>query len=735
MATGNASVDYTLAHLAWLDLLIRREVLRLRLRNGERADEEYRGLYVSDDEVDQLLGQQAPAGRPEAAIHADDSIRRLSDALAAEESRLATLEGEARARGVTLTLHRLVALFGLSVFELRVILICLAAEIDLKYERLFAYLQDDVTKKRPTVDLVLRLLCPDAGARLAARSAFDRDAPLLTWDLVALHDDPGVRKPVLLARYLKLDERIADYLLGSDAPDHRLARYEAAGGSDVPLPDDLARRLVNWSRAWPPAWEETPPIVLFHGRYGVGRRAAARMLAAQLGRHLLLLDAGALAMGDLPIEQGLRLAQREALLAGAVLGWVGADAFLEPAQASDDEPTRRAFLAALARNRTPVVLITAKPWEPARDLTGRPFLSAELSEPGYAERRVMWEHALTHRNGGESLTPAQLESLAGRFRLTAGQIQDAIARAHMLAWSRDPAQADLRLNDIDAACRSQAQHRLAALARKLEPRHTWDDIVLPRGQLAALRLMSTTLRHRPTVYGDWGFDRKLAMGKGLIALFAGPSGTGKTMAAGILAHDLGLDLYKIDLSGVVSKYIGETEKNLERIFGEAQDSNAILFFDEADALFGKRSEVKDAHDRYANIEIAYLLQRTEEYSGLVILASNVKKNMDEAFVRRLHFTVDFPFPEEAERLEIWRRTFPAEAPCASDIDLPFLARKLRIAGGNIRNVILAAAFLAAEEGSPIAMRHLVKGATYEFQKMGKLVVEADFERYFELAKA
>ena len=206
------------------------------------------------------------------------------------------------------------------------------------------------------------------------------------------------------------------------------------------------------------------------------------------------------------------------------------------------------------------------------------------------------------------------------------------------------------------------------------------------------------------------------------------------MAAEIIAGELKLDLYKIDLSTVVSKYIGETEKNLERIFTEAQDSDAILFFDEADALFGKRSEVKDAHDRYANIEIAYLLQRTEEYNGLVILASNVKKSMDEAFVRRLHFTIDFPFPEEPERLEIWRRTFPREAPVDPDVDLPFLARKLRITGGNIRNVILTAAFLAADDGQRVGMRHLVRGASYEFQKMGKLVVEGDFEQYFELAR-
>ena len=242
---------------------------------------------------------------------------------------------------------------------------------------------------------------------------------------------------------------------------------------------------------------------------------------------------------------------------------------------------------------------------------------------------------------------------------------------------------------------------------------------------AMLEMICATIRQRPRVYDEWGFDRKLAMGKGVIALFSGPPGTGKTMAAEIIAHDLGLDLYRIDLSAVVNKYIGETEKNLERIFREAQYSDAILFFDEADALFGKRSEVKDAHDRYANIETAYLLQRTEEYDGLVILATNLQKNMDEAFLRRLHFAVEFPEPEEAERLRIWERTFPREAPREADLDLALLARKFKISGGNIRNIVLGAAFLAAEENTPIAMRHLSRAVVHEMRKMGRLVVQGE----------
>jgi SpoVK/Ycf46/Vps4 family AAA+-type ATPase len=289
-------------------------------------------------------------------------------------------------------------------------------------------------------------------------------------------------------------------------------------------------------------------------------------------------------------------------------------------------------------------------------------------------------------------------------------------------------------SELYAACRQQSGQKLNTLARQIQPRYTWTDIILPRDQFEQLREICSYVKHYHTVYGEWGFGRKLSLGKGLNVLFAGPSGTGKTMAAEIMANELGLDLYRIDLSAIVSKYIGETEKNLERIFTEAQTSNAILFFDEADALFGKRSEVRDSHDRYANIEIAYLLQRMEEYDGVVILATNLRKNMDEAFARRMHFAVEFPMPEEADRHRIWQGVFPGEAPLAEDIDLIFLARQFKISGGNIKNIALSAAFLAAADGGAIAMENLIHAAKREYQKMGKLCTETDFAQYFELVR-
>jgi len=285
----------------------------------------------------------------------------------------------------------------------------------------------------------------------------------------------------------------------------------------------------------------------------------------------------------------------------------------------------------------------------------------------------------------------------------------------------------LQIGDLYEAARQCSGHQLDQLAVKVEPRFGWNDIVLPEDEIAALHEIVSMVRDRTLVLETWGLGRKLVSSKGISSLFAGEPGTGKTLAAQVIAKELGMDLYKIDLSTVVSKYIGETEKNLELIFTQARNSNAILFFDEADAIFGKRSEVKDAHDRYANIEVGYLLQRMESYDGIVILATNLHANMDEAFTRRLQFVVDFPFPDQSQREAIWKVLFPAEAPCAEQIDFHYFAEHFRLAGGNIRNVIVYAAFLAASEHKPISHKYLIHGIRRELRKMGRLIDEKEFE--------
>ncbi len=319
------------------------------------------------------------------------------------------------------------------------------------------------------------------------------------------------------------------------------------------------------------------------------------------------------------------------------------------------------------------------------------------------------------------------------YRLGAREVRPVVQMAHGLAnlEGRDA----VTLADLKNAARAQSQPRLTSLAQKITPRFTWDDIVLPLDRLAQLREIASQVLYQHVVYEEWGLMEKASLGRGVAALFAGLSGTGKTMAAEVIANDIGLDVYKIDLAGLVSKYIGETEKNLSRVFQEASDTSAILFFDEADAVFGKRSEVKDSHDRYANVEISYLLQRMEEYDGIVILATNLRSNLDDAFLRRMRAIVEFPFPEVEDRLRIWQRTLAGPAPLAADVDLGFMARQFRMSGGNIRNIVLLAAFLAASERRPIGMSHLIHAAKREYQKLGRLIAESDFGGWQEEGSA
>jgi SpoVK/Ycf46/Vps4 family AAA+-type ATPase len=340
--------------------------------------------------------------------------------------------------------------------------------------------------------------------------------------------------------------------------------------------------------------------------------------------------------------------------------------------------------------------------------------------PGAHLRRQLWENRLD----GRPRESIRIEDLALYFRMNGGQIRNSLAWAQGLAHRSGRAQVEQR--DLERAISFVVTPTLDDLAKPITPRYTWDQIVLPSDVKAHLKEFTSAIRQRELVYDGWGFDRRRSLGRGLNALFAGPSGTGKTMAAEIIARELGLSLFKIDLSAVVSKYVGETEKHLRKLFAEAEQGNVILFFDEADALFGKRSEVRDAHDRYANIEVAYLLQALEEHAGVVVLATNLYGNMDDSFVRRMHFIVHFPFPEEDMRRGIWQVIFPSQAPLSGEVDYADLARRFRVTGGHIRNIALGAAFLAADDGGSIDVEHVLQAARREFQKMGKVVDEVDF---------
>ena len=620
-------------------------------------------------------------------------------------------------------LESLARTFELSAFDLNVIVIALAPEVDLRYERLYAFLQDDVTRKRPIVDLALNLFAADPQAKLGLRSRFAPGAPLLRHGLIHLIPEASQTEPSLLAHSLKLDDQVTAYLLGETSLDRRLTVFcrlleQPASGQDDTARDERIGRLETFFKAA----RESGPIRIYLQGPGVSdklRLALAVARAVQV--QLLKVDLALAPEGSAAFRTALEGAFRAAKLLGAMPFLEGIDRLR-----FERENGFRNLCDLVAESSESVILSGSAPWIP--QMSGPAgVLTVPVGVLDRERARDCWRDQLLSRG----LTPAEpeLQLLADRFRLTVDQVADAVAtainQARLLGTELTAAG---WLDGLCAAARAECGHELNKLARKVTPKYTWDELVLPADQIAQLREICEQAEYRETVFGAWGFGRKLSLGRGLNVLFSGPPGTGKTMAAEVIANELKLDLYKIDLSQIVSKYIGETEKNLDRVFTAAEHSNAILFFDEADALFGKRSEVKDSHDRYANIEIGYLLQKMEEYEGIAILATNVKQHIDEAFVRRIQAIVEFPFPNETERGRVWQVIFPEEAPVHSDVDFSALARAVRLASGNIRSIARASAFYAAADGGVINMAHLVKASRREHQKLGRTWTEAEIGR-------
>jgi SpoVK/Ycf46/Vps4 family AAA+-type ATPase len=715
------NLEYLLDELRRLDLLIHLSLLKRPGRQATTPLDQFKGLVLLEGEILQLAGATDSSGDETVDAASESKVRMLAQGIEDLENRIAQRRAASLLDGVDISLACLSQLFGLTRFEEECLLVCVAAELDRKYEKLYAYLQDDVTRKRPSVELVLSLLCETTEEKLAARSAFHAQAPLLKHRLLQVIDSSPDRAQPLISRSLKLDDHVAGFVLGSRRIDARLepAACLISPGSEIEpatAVEEARSRLVKFltlHRAARPKGEGIS--VHFCGPYGSGKRSLAIVVCGDLDIPLIVADLSKMLNAETPFAEMIWLLGRETSLHGAALCLENFDSLV----ADDDRYSSELKSLNEAIRAFPglTFLISRQSWRPQEFLSDAVFIQIDFPVPNGKSRERLWEINLDRVFPlAADIDP---EALAGKFSLTPGQIRDALRAAENLASWRDPDDVRISMDDLCAACRAQANPKLGALARKIEPMFEWDDIVLPPDQLAQLTEVCNQTRHRHMVYGEWGFDRKLSLGKGLTALFTGPPGTGKTMAAEVIANRLRLDLYKIDLSQVVSKYIGETEKKLSQVFDEAQSSNSILFFDEADALFGKRSEVKDAHDRYANIEVGYLLQKMEEYDGVAILATNLHRNMDEAFSRRMRFIVEFPFPDEQYRRRIWQVTFPPKAPLDDDVDFAWLAREIRLAGGNIKNIALAAAFFAADEGKVIRMSHLVQAARREFQKIGR----------------
>jgi AAA+ superfamily predicted ATPase len=592
--------------------------------------------------------------------------------------------------------------FGLSRFERDVLLLCAAMELDTRIAVQCARIQGDANKAYPTFALAMSLFDEPAW------DALSPERPLRYWRLIEINQ-PGAQP--LITSAIRIDERLINYIKGLNYIDDRLSSLLSPievvdSGPELPpsqqaVVESIVESLKQATRA------DGFPAIHLLGPDAGSKRLVAEQTAGALALHLYRLPAQLLPVQAADLETVARLWQRETILLPVAL-YVDADDLEVSGQTEGQPPPLNRFLARTGG----VVFLSTHARRPG---FSERVLSFDVEKPTAAEQRTAWAAVLA---GAEAAgDPA---ALASQFNLNLTTIKQ--IAGNVLAGENE-AESSRRLWD---ACLSNTRPHLDNLAQRLTPKATLADIVLPEAEGKLLEQIVQQVGQRGRVYEEWGFARKMNRGLGISALFAGESGTGKTMAAEGIANRLRLDLYRIDLSAVVSKYIGETEKNLRRLFDAAEDGGAILFFDEADALFGKRSEVKDSHDRYANIEINYLLQRIESYRGLAVLATNMKSALDQAFMRRLRFIVNFPYPGVAERKAIWQGIFPSEVKTTT-LDLDRLAR-LDLTGGNIHNVALNAAFLAAHREQPeITMPLILDAARSEFRKLGRSINEAEFQ--------
>ena len=583
-------------------------------------------------------------------------------------------------------LDMLCELFSLTTFERDVLLLCAGVELDSSCASDCARASGGV--KSPTFSLALAALADSHW------SAVSPAGPLRHWRLI----DVGAGD-TLTTSPLRIDERILHFLTGISHPDDRLAGVLARVPSAGDLPASQAAAAREAAACWSPAWPGRRPVVLLDARDADSVLAVAGGACAIAGLGLLMMSATSIPANPADRHLLLRLIERESLLTRCGV-LIHGDAEASEAVGSFVEQARCHLL--LSRCKPPA---------------GRAvrIVTIEVGKPTREEQYELWQRTL----GTGADSNGHLDRLVAQFDASAATIETAAAHARAHAADDSIARAD-RLWD---ACRVASRGQLDDLAQRIETTARWEDLVLPPPQLHVLKDISSQVRQRHLVYDTWGLATRGTRGLGISALFAGASGTGKTMAAEVLARDLRLDLYRIDLSQVVNKYIGETEKNLRRVFDAAEAGACVLLFDEADALFGKRSEVKDSHDRYANIEVSYLLQRMESYRGLAILTTNMKSALDDAFLRRLRFIVQFPFPDAVHRAEIWRRIYPARTPVAR-LDFARLAR-LNVAGGHIRNIALQAAFVAADANEPVNMTHLLRAARSEYLKLDRTLTDAE----------
>ncbi|HEY1832111.1 MAG TPA: ATP-binding protein [Acidimicrobiales bacterium] len=679
--SADVSLDYLRGRLDLVVARIERAVGQRR-KADPNSEDPLRGLYLSDEQVMWLADT-----RPEARLTSwtDEEVAWLED--------IETEADKAEADGHVLRLRHVRDAFELQSFEIDLLLVCLSPDVDRRVEQLFGYLNDDVSRRRPSIGLALELSGTSA-LMAPARACLSPGSKLVDGGLLEIE---GLEEP-FLSRTLRVPDRVTAFLLGDLQPDATVVpvwRTIEAAPVDA---RDISRLL--WSSGG-------RSRVYIEERAGSAAYALAASALSEVGLAVLTMDLD-LVLDQLSPQRVIEAAGREARLQGAGLVAGPIDTLVE---------RRPQLVRVLTGLACPLLMIGRGRWDPTWSME---VPAQRVAEPlGPTERSQVWRES----SGGIqddavlnfSLSPEGVSRAVLAARLAAEMEGSILTTAHLVAGAR-----------------TQNAAGLERQARRIEPSVGWDDLVVRPIVRAQLEELTARAAHRDTVLGQWGLRPGGGRGRGVTGLFAGEPGTGKTMAAEVVAGALGLDLYAVDLSTVVDKYIGETEKHLERIFTEAEGINGLILFDEADALFGKRSEVSDAHDRHANIEVAYLLQRMERFDGLAVLATNMRSNIDEAFARRIDAIIEFPMPDMAERRELWEACLGTRVPRGKDLDLDLCARAFEISGGNIRSIVISASYLAASKSVSLGMELMMRAIEREYRKLGRLVLEREFGVWWEV---
>ncbi|RCX11376.1 SpoVK/Ycf46/Vps4 family AAA+-type ATPase [Anaerobacterium chartisolvens] len=683
--------------------------------DGKNTGKPYRGW--EDQAGDYMLAvDMAFLAVPE-CVKADSSAR---TALLKATGHIAEREEASAREGIFLPAEHIAEAFGLSGFEKFCMFLALLPELDGKYERAYGQLHDNTSQALATVGLASRLYrllweLPAGGVLMPSRVFFK-------YILEDIKENSSVSR---LSRIIRLSDKVFDFLTARDSensfPEYGLRLEFPSNLPTLYLGEEIQDKICSILDSLSEDARAGKTALCLYGPSGAGKRLHVRHAARHINMPVLWCDASVLKK---QINNTVDIAKNiifYSILYKAILCLYNFE-LLE----GGDENAASHVLSRLADNVDALFILSSREWRPESGSTAYTTIALPIDIPGGEKRIELWRRLAE----GAMLDPCvDLTELSNKFNFTPGMIERAIREA--ISEARAAGEA-VGSGMLYKACIRQSSNGLESKASRLKPAFAWEDLILPIEQKNMLLDACNHIKYRHVVLDRWGFDKKLPYGRGLSILFYGPPGTGKTMGAQVLANELGLEIYRIDLSQMVSKYIGETEKNLKEVFDEASNTSAILFFDEADALFGKRGEVRDSHDRYANMETSYLLQKMEEHEGITVLATNLLQNFDEAYRRRFKFMIHFPMPDQSTRRRLWEEVFPKRLPLGPDVDLDFMAERFEISGSSVKNIAVAASFLAAAEGRCVEMKHMMKALKNELAKAGKVVVRQDLGGYGDL---